>query len=171
MANSLGNTQNISFERNKVIIVTKRTVRFANTVYQTRNITGFSECNIDTREIPEILIALALILSLLAYAFFEDIGDIMVVIGSLLMWFVILGALWNKFRPKRYGLLLTLNSGDKKLFTKTDKLGLKRVISVISDFIETERDTTYQISIENSKVQGNFIHGDVRGDVSSYSGG
>jgi uncharacterized protein YpmS len=74
---------------------------------------------------------------------------------------------WNVERPKHYGFLLTLNSGDKKLFTTTDKEGLKRVIEVIYDLIETENEATYQISVNNSKVDGNFIQGYVGGNVSS----
>lgn len=78
----------------------------------------------------------------------------------------IAGSVWNFVKPKYYGLLLTINSGDKILFTTTDKSGLKKVISVIYDFIETERDATYQISINSSTVSGNFVQGNVGGNVS-----
>ena len=73
---------------------------------------------------------------------------------------------WNIIKPQYYGLLLTLNSGDKKLFVTTDKPGLKQVLLVVYDFIETGNDATYQISINNSSVKGNFIQGNVGGDAS-----
>lgn len=65
--------------------------------------------------------------------------------------------------------MLTLNSGDKKLFTTTDQEGLKRVIKVIYDLIETEKEATYQISVNHSKINGNFIQGYAGGDVSYRS--
>jgi hypothetical protein len=77
----------------------------------------------------------------------------------------IAGAVWNFIKPKHYGFLLSLNSGDKKLFTTSDVDGLKQVISVIYDFIETEQDSTYQITVNNSKIRGNFIQGAVGGNV------
>jgi uncharacterized protein YpmS len=83
-------------------------------------------------------------------------------VGWLIVLVGIAGGAWNVFKPKHYGLLLTLNSGDKKLFITTDQTGLKQVISVIYEFIETEKDSTYQISINNSQVKGNFIQGNAR---------
>jgi hypothetical protein len=86
-------------------------------------------------------------------------------LGSLLILLAIAGAVWNFVKPKHYGLLLTLNSGDKKLFITTDKAGLKKVISAIYDFIETEKDATYEVSFTNNNVTGNFVQGNVGGDV------
>jgi len=42
---------------------------------------------------------------------------------------------------------------------------VKKVISVIYDFIETEKDATYEISVTNNNVTGNFVQGNVGGDV------
>lgn len=157
-ANSLGSNQSITLEQNKVIIVTKRTVRFASTVYQTHNITGFSEGEVDIGSIPWIVVILALIVGLI-------INNFNGLVGGMLTLAAIFGAVWNFIKPKHYGLLLTLNSGDKKLFTTTDKTGLKQVISVVYDFIESEKDAAYQISINNSQVKGNFVQGNVGGSV------
>ena len=74
--------------------------------------------------------------------------------------------MWNFAKPKHYGLLLTLNSGDKKLFITSDVEGLKRVIEVIYEFIESQKEAIYQMSINNSKVSGNFIQGSAGGNVS-----
>jgi hypothetical protein len=142
----------------KVILITKRTVRFTRNVYQTHNIAGFSEGEVDIGTIPWIIIIIVLLIGLTVSAFNGGLG-----------WFLnllaIAGAVWNFAKPKHYGLLLTLNSGDRKLFTTTDKPGLKKVVSVIYDFIETEKDATYEISVTNNSVTGNFVQGNVGGDV------
>jgi uncharacterized membrane protein len=148
-------SQNITVEQNKVITVTKRTVRFAKNVYQTHNIAGFGEGEIDIGTIPWLLVVVVFILGLILNSFNMLVGWLIVLVG-------IAGGAWNIFKPKHYGLLPTLNSGDKKLFITIDQTGLKQVISVIYEFIETEKDATYQISINNSQVKGNFIQGNAR---------
>lgn len=159
-ANPLGSNQSITLERNKVITITKRTVRFSRNVYQTHNIAEFGEGEVDIGTIPWIIIIGILTMGLIISPFNN-------VVGLLLICFGIACGGWNVDKPKHYGFLLTLNSGDKKLFTTTDKEGLKRVIEVIYDLIETENEATYQISVNNSKVDGNFIQGYVGGNVSS----
>lgn len=160
--NSFGSNRSITLEKNKVITVTKRTVRFAKNVYQTHNITGFSEGEVDIGTIPWGIIIIVFILALI-------FGSFNGVVASSLMFAAIGGAFWNFVKPKHYGLLLTLNSGDQKLFITTDQENLKRVLEVVYEFIETEKDATYQISVNNSHVQGNFIQGYVGGSVLNSS--
>jgi hypothetical protein len=163
-ANLLGSNQSVTLERNKVITITKRTVRFSRNVYQTHNIAEFGEGEVDIGTIPWIIIIGVLIVGLTIGIF-----NINSEVGLLLIFSASGGAVWNVIKPKHYGFLLTLNSGDKKLFTTTDKENLKRVIEVIYDLIETEKEATYQISVNNSKVNGNFIQGYAEGDVSYHS--
>jgi len=157
-ANPLGGNQSITLEKNKVIIVTKRTVRFGRNVYQTHNIASFGEGEVDIGNIPWVLIIIVFIIGLIT-------TSLNGFISFLLDLAAIGGIAWNFLKPKHYGLLLALNSGDKTLFTTTDKPGLKQVISVVYDFIETEKDATYQISINNSQVKGNFVQGNVGGSA------
>jgi hypothetical protein len=161
--NPLGSNQSITLERNKVITITKRTVRFSYNVYQTHNITGFSEGEVDIGTIPWGIIIVFLLGSLIV-----GMGNSGV--GGLLGLVAIGGIIWNLSKPKHYGLLLTLNSGDKTLFTTTQKESLKQVIGVIYEFIESEKEATYQISISNSEVSGNFIQGNVGGSTSYFPG-
>lgn len=161
--NPLGSNQSITLERNKVITITKRTVRFSYNVYQTHNITGFSEGEVDIGTIPWGIIIVVLLVS-------SIVGMGNSGVGGLLGLVAIGGAIWNFSKPKHYGLLLTLNSGDKKLFTTNQKESLKQVIGVIYELIETEKEATYEISISNSQVSGNFIQGDVGGNTSYLSG-
>ncbi len=161
--NPLGSNQSITLERNKVITITKRTVRFSYNVYQTHNITGFSEGEVDIGTIPWGIIIVVLLVSSIVGMGNSGVGGLL---GSV----AIGGAIWNFSKPKHYGLLLTLNSGDKKLFTTIQKESLKQVIGVIYEFIESEKEATYQISISNSEVSGNFIQGNVGGSTSYLSG-
>lgn len=160
-ANPFGSNQNITLERNRVITLTKRTVRFSSNIYQTRNITGFSEGEVDIGTIPWGIIILVFIIS-------PIIGLANSTVGGFLVLAAIAGAVWNFIKPKHYGLLFILNSGDKKLFITTDKSGLRKVIEGILSLIESEKDRAYEISINNSQVNGNFIQGDAR-DVSYRS--
>jgi hypothetical protein len=161
-ANLLGSNQSITLEWNQSITLTKRTVRFSKNVYQTHNIAGFGEGKVDIGTIPWIIIIIVLLVSLILAAFNNGVGLLLILAG-------IGGGVCNFIKPKHYGFLLTLNSGDKKLFVTTDQEGLKRVIEVIYDIIETEEEATYQISFKNSKVNGNFIQGYAGGDVSYRS--
>ena len=79
------------------------------------------------------------------------------------------GIAWNIYKPKYYGLLLTLNSSDKSLFVTSDTAGLKKTIEVIYDLIESESEATYELNISNATIQGNIIQGDNHGTVSSRS--
>ena len=80
--------------------------------------------------------------------------------------FSIGGLCWNLLKPKHYGFLITLNSGDKKLFVTSDFSGLKQVTSTIYDFIEKDKDIAYQITVQNSQIKGNFIQGYAQGEFS-----
>jgi hypothetical protein len=151
-SNPLASNQNITLERNKVITITKRTVRFSNDVYQTHNITGFSEGEVEIGTIPwGIIVALLLMGSIAGLA---NSG-----IGLVLSLAAIGGAVWNFVKPKHYGLLLTFNSGHQTLFVTNDKPHLKEKINTIYELIEKAENKTYELSILNSTVSGQFIMG------------
>jgi hypothetical protein len=151
-SSSIFGNQSTTLEKNTKIFVTKKTVRFGKNVYQTHNIAGFSEGEVDIGQIPWVLVLLLLLFSLIVNSFNGGIGALLLLAG-------LAGGIWNLVKPKHYGFLLTLNSGDKKLFVTPDKDGLKKVIIDIYDFIEKEKDATYEISIINSTITGNFVLG------------
>jgi len=160
-SNPFSGSQNITLDKNtKAIRVTKRTIRFSTSVYQTKNIAGFSEGDMDMGGVPWGLVILAFIIGWIVNSL--NLGGV----GGFLILVAIGAAIWNFAKPKYYGLLITLNSGDKTLFVATDKPGLKKVISDIYDFIETEKEAAYEISIINSQVSGNFVQGNVGGSSS-----
>jgi hypothetical protein len=151
-SNPLASNQNITLERNKVITITKRTVRFSNDVYQTHNITGFSEGEVEIGTIPWGIIVALLLMGSIA-----GLGNS--AIGLALSLAAIGGAVWNFVKPKHYGLLLTFNSGHQTLFVTNDKPHLKEKINTIYELIEKAENKTYELSILNSTVSGQFIMG------------
>ena len=158
-SNPFASGQSVTLEENKIITITKRTVRFGTSVYQTDNIAGFSEGNVNIGTFPWLLIIIFVAIGLIAFSFSKFTGWIFLLAG-------IGGVAWNFLKPKHYGFLLTLNSSDRKLFVTKDRAGLEKVIKVVYEFIETGKDATYQIKIENSEVKGNFIQGNTGGNVS-----
>jgi hypothetical protein len=158
--NPFKNGKGITLVSNKVITLTKRTVRFPKNVYQTHNITGFSEGEVEIGMIPWWII-----IFFLFYALFMINSDNWAG-ANYFLYPGLAGLGWNLIRPKHYGLLLTLNSGDKTLFTTTKTESLKKIIVEIYDFIEAEKEATYEISISNSQVSGNFIQGNAGGNTS-----
>ncbi|MEM6752337.1 MAG: hypothetical protein AAF630_05120, partial [Cyanobacteria bacterium P01_C01_bin.38] len=80
------------------------------------------------------------------------------------------GVIWNAQKPKHHAFVITLNSGDKRFFITTDKSGLKQVSSTIYDILEKEKEATYQVTVNNSNIKGNFIQGYAEGDYSFSEG-
>ncbi len=146
------NGQNITLQKDKVITITNRTVRSGLEVYQTHNITGFGEGEVEIGSIPWFALIVLIIVGLIMSPFNSSVGTLMIMAA-------IAGGIWNFVKPKHYGFLMTLNSGDRKLFITTDKSGLRQVVSTIYEIIETNQEATYQISVSNSNIQGNFIQG------------
>lgn len=145
--------QGITLVKNKVITMTKRTIRFSHNVYLFHNLEGFSEEEVEIATIPFWIITTLFMIGVI-------ISSYNLTSGWILTMFSISGMIWNFSKPKYYGLLLTLNSGNKFLFITSDKTGTKNVISVIYEFFETEKeeDLAIQISISNSTISINSIY-------------
>lgn len=164
---STSGNQNILIEKNRATItVSKRTVRFEKNVVQTHNISSFSDGEVEMGRIPWAIVVIPLIIWLLI-----GLADARQWFGLAWLLFLlgITCLIWNLKKPKYYGLLISLNSGEKKLFTTSDTQGLKKIITTIYDLLETESESTYQININSSNIQGNFIAGSNSGDISYKS--
>ncbi len=158
-------SQGITFVKNKVITMTKRTIRFSHNVYLFHNIEGFSEEAVSIAKIPFWIITIIFMIGVI-------ISSYNLTLGWTLTMLPISGTIWNLCRPKYYGLLLTFKSGNKFLFVTSDISGIRNVISVIYEFFETEtkKDLAVEISINNSRISINniyrgFVGGNVFGDV------
>lgn len=155
--------QAVNIEKNSNLTVTRRTVRFAKNVYQTNNISSFSEGDVTLPGIPWIVLVILVISIIVMH---NTLGNIDYV-KSLVSIAVICGVIYNfSSARKRYGLLVVLNSGDRSLFMSADKSGLKEVIAVIYDLIEKDSEAVYQVNISNSKIEGNFVQGSHSGNTS-----
>ncbi|MDI9634373.1 DUF6232 family protein [Geitlerinema splendidum] len=147
-----GNQPNIA--KASVVQVTKKTVRFGNEVYQFRNVTGFGLTSINDGFVFPVQWILALfVIGLLASSVeaFRPGGVTFILLA-------IFALLVNNSKPKKYGLELMLNSGDKKLFATTDLNFIKEVVSVLYKFMESDEEGGYVINVQDKSVQftGNF---------------
>lgn len=165
-------SQNIDRQIGKATIeITKNTVQFDSDVYQFRNVTGFGVCPVQTLRVP------------LSWIWFSFIFGIWGTMNSslnsdektgamLCLAFGIVSLAFNKFWPPKYGLKLYLNSGSPlPIFITRDIQGLKGVVSVLYNFMESHEEGHYvvystdrSIKIEGS-VGGNFIGRNAMGDV------
>lgn len=157
--NSSYSNRNITLVENEVITITKRTLRFSKMIYQTRNVTSLGEGEVEIKTIPWLILIAIIIVGIIVSNFKGDISLLLIVIA-------ISGIVYNLAKPKHHGLLLTLNSGEKILFITTEELSLKIAIEEIYKMMESGGDIAYQISIQNSRVKGNFIQGDASGSIS-----
>lgn len=161
--------------RNATIEITKNTVKFGSDVYQFRNVTGFGVCPVPTAKVPSSWIWFSFIFGLWG-VMNSSLNSDHKTGAMLLLAFGILSLAFNKLWPPKYGLKLYLNSGSPlPIFITKDIKGLKGVVSVLYDFMESHEEGRYvvysndnSIKIEGS-VGGNFIGGDATGNVSNKS--
>lgn len=176
-------SSNVTIERETIISATKKTFRFGKNVYQTHNITGFTEGDLDGKiRIPKIIIFFIFLLGLIVIVLgpiflknrfidFSDVAKQTIKVGIYLILLGFFANLINFLNPKEYGLLVTFNSGDRTLFITRDRKSLKTVIANLCKIIESEEEDklNYQISINNSVVKGNLVQGEVGENVSFAS--
>lgn len=145
---------------NATIYITKKTVQFGQEVYQFHNITGFG-----VSELARVLLPIQLILGLFLFGLFaanfpdssaRTFGIFMVIVSIVCL-------IYNQTQPRKYGLLIHLNSGGLKFFSTTDKQGLKQVVATLYEYMDTDKDLgTYVVNFVQGNVTGNFIGGNAR---------
>lgn len=175
----------IKVDEASVIKITDRTVRFGETVYQVRNITGVSVA--EYRSPPRIPV--------IAIAFCGVIGIYLLPSQEIeeqsLSFFLItvaaIGAVERFFLRTQYFLQLEMNSGRSRLFLSSRKDFLTKVVKKIYEVMDSNdptiihnytvdlstkhiRDHSTRIEVGGS-VGGNIIGGDVRAPVQSHVGG
>jgi hypothetical protein len=170
-----------NIERNTIIDVTKQNFSFGQSVYLTKNITGFREINNIN---PDIQISWIKILSVFILgiiiistsSFYPSIDRIMIMIGILLIIIGVFGSITNILYPKEYGLEITFNSGDKFVFINNDKESLRFIINNLRTMIESEKkekankiSNNYNNYLNNSVYHGNIVQGEVGENVSFTS--
>jgi len=135
------------------IYITKKIIKFGDVVYQFCNVTGFKITEVNVINTPAGISFLLFIGFVLAFT--NKFLGLFLLTNTLLL-IVMLNILLRK-----YGLEVSMNSGEKAVFTTNDLKGLKTVIAELSKFIESEnerencvidinaRKITFARSIEN----------------------
>lgn len=154
------------YQREKELKVTRNSVSFEDNVYQLCNITGFSAGQVQRNPIiPCWWIVIGFIIGsiliyinipLIYFRIYVPYGTQHVGIGIFIL--SIAGMIVDFNQSTRYGLILTLNSGDKHLFITTDWENLSRVITLLHRFIESKQEGVYLVNVtDNSiKIEGNM---------------
>jgi len=114
------------------IYITKKIIKFGDVVYQFCNVTGFKITEVNVINTPA------------GISFLLFIGFVLAVTNNflgLLIWtntavLIVMLNIWLR----KYGLEVSMNSGEKAVFTTNDLKGLKTVIAELSKFIESENE-------------------------------
>lgn len=171
-------SQNIDRQIGKATIeITKNTVQFDSDVYQFRNVTGFGVCPVPTFKVPLSWIWFSFIFGLWrtmnsSLSSDEKTGAMLTIGFAILSW------AFNKLWPPKYGLKLYLNSGSPlPIFITRDVPGLKKVVSVLYNFMESHEEGHYTVYSTDRSIQikgsvgGAVTAGDIGGSSSSNVGG
>lgn len=118
------------------IYVTKKIVKFRDVVYQFCNVTGFKITGVVVRNSSRTTEIFLFFCAGLILAF-TSIASL----GFLLMSAALITIVMQNIGIKKYGLEVSMNSGEQAVFTTDDIKGLKVVIAELSKFIESENET------------------------------
>ncbi len=101
-ANPFSSGQNIAIDRSKLITVTSKTVRFEGSVYQTHNISSFTEGEVEIGTVPWIFIIIFIIVGLIVVVLnFDNSANF--VLGCTILFIGFLGVASNISNPKQRG--------------------------------------------------------------------
>jgi hypothetical protein len=154
------NGSSITLSQNEEIKITRKTISFGQDVYQFHNVVGFSDGEVDLGKIiPMSIILIGFLVGFIVASFplFREYGITILVLSSV-------GLVVNLYQEKRYGLLLTLTSGDKHLFITNDSRGLAEVVGQIRSFMESDDNSSYTVAVSNNSIT---VHGNFTGVAAS----
>jgi hypothetical protein len=152
------NGSSITLSQNEKIEITRKTISFGRDVYQSHNVVGFSDGEVDLGKIIPMWIVLTGFLVGFVVGKFEPW------VGILIGWLSFVALIINIAQKKKYGFLLTLTSGDKHLFITSDSRGLAEVVDQIRRFMESDENTSYTVAVNNNSIT---VHGNFTGVAAS----
>lgn len=139
------------FDKPQEIVITKKTVRFGNYVYQFRNVTGFGLFISKTSLFEKIILCTLVILFFgglaLAGEKFSS-SSLLTTLGWLMFGFSSLFITLICFKPRPQGMILYLNSGDSMIFESNDLTGIKKVVLILYKFMESDMEGSYIVNID-----------------------
>lgn len=127
----------------------KRTVRFGNSIYQLRNITGFEVGEIPKQKLQIIWVLVLIVVGILLLA---------VVVGLLLIGIAVWMLNSHFSQPQKYGFIMELNSGGNIYFITKDKEFLRDIASAIYKLMEGDIDGM-TVNWQDRSVKINNMHG------------
>ncbi len=162
------------------IVITPKTIQVGAHVYPTQNLCHFGpgwvpKYPIETRMIVLLAVGLLVIPLLLNSTVSRDLGN---VVGFLLFAAVCAATIVKVVNPKRYGLTISLASGEHRFFPTTDEGGLAVAVDRVRATIEsigyvppqlvTVNETN--VSIRDTTVTGLLNTGQMRGPTTTHVG-
>jgi len=114
------------------IYITKKIIKFGDVVYQFCNVTGFKITEVNVINTPAGISFLLFIGFVLAFT--NKFLGLLILTNTAVL--IVMLNIWLR----KYGLEVSMNSGEKAVFTTNDLKGLKTVIAELSKFIESENE-------------------------------
>lgn len=141
-------------ENPKFIEFSRRTVRFGDSIYQLRNITGFQ-----VGEIPKQKLSWLVVLGLIVVGFLL----LAVVVGIVLIGIAVWMLISHFSQVQKYGFMLELNSGGKTYFVSSDKRFLGEIVSQLYKLMEGDVESL-TVNWDDRSVK---VYGEVKGAIST----
>jgi hypothetical protein len=151
-SNNTGNTQDTrTFETAQQIEITRNVVKFGDSVYQFKNITGFKIGKIPKDPFPLMPVIILLAIGL---------ATLLMLVGIILIIIAIIMIVKHNSKKDLYGLIIYLNSGDERIFISNDKEFQMKIVSTLYHFMENQDDQKVLIDMSDKsiKIDGNVSH-------------
>lgn len=141
-------------ENPRFIEFSKRTVRWGDSIYQLKNITGFG-----VGEIPKQKLQILLVLGLVVGGIFLLAIGVGIVLLGIAAWILI-----SHFsQTQKYGFILELNSGGTTSFVSSDRRFLGDIASAFFKLMEGDIDGL-TVNWNDKSVK---VYGEVKGAIST----
>lgn len=147
----------VDFEDADHIVINRGCIKFGNSVYQFCNVTGFSIGEFKKDDFPLKVFLIVL-----------GIGCVLLPVGIGLIFLIWAYFLYRKYKNVKqvYGLSIQLNSGQRKVFSSTEKDFLLRIINEMYKLMSTKSESQVVVDMSNRQVNisgnasGNIVTGD-----------
>ncbi|MEH2184245.1 DUF6232 family protein [Nostoc sp.] len=172
------NDDNKTVKKPDFIEFSKQTVRFGDSIYQLKNVTGFAVGAISKKPIPCFAVILFALTGLLICYIISQLNpenfdpysynliNWLFIIGIGLIGLAIIITISHFLQVQRYGFTLYLNSGQIKHFISADQKFLSKIVSSLYKLLEGSVDGV-TVNWQDKSVT---IHGDMQGIVSMGEG-
>lgn len=167
-------SQDKIIEKSSSIKINKKTVSFGSEVYQFHNVTGFGLSKVPHKR-NYTLIALAcfsLLFGLLTFNLYSPKyrGVLIIIFSSFLLLGETFFSIYSTYVFKIY-----LNSGNCISFATRDRAGIKKVVSKLYDFMQNEKENSYEITVNHNSInihqEGSFGIGVAMSKIADFAGG